>query len=52
MEMNERESKVAHFQVWLSDWINQTDPRSATGVALKEADDALDLLFELAGEEN
>lgn len=50
--MNRREIKINQFQVWLSDWINQTDPGSATGVALKEADDALDLLFELAGEEN
>ena len=50
--MNDREKTITHFQVWLSDWINQTEPSSATGVALKEADDALDLLFELAGEED
>lgn len=50
--MNEKENRITDFQVWLSDWINQTEPGSATGTALKEADDALDLLFELAGEEN
>lgn len=49
--MDKTQRKITDFQVWLAAWMHKTEPRSELGVALKEADEALDLVFRLAGEE-
>lgn len=49
--MNEREKRITDFQVWLAVWIHKTEPGSDIRAALKEADDALDLVFALAIDE-
>lgn len=49
--MNTRQIRVNEFQVRLADWMQQTEPGTDLGLALKQADDALDLVFELVGED-
>lgn len=48
--MNTRQIWINDFQVRLADWMQQTEPDTDLGLALKGADDALDLVFQLVGE--